>query len=92
MDSHAEMTARRADRAETLEGLEGRKQDLLKKIDHMKNQLDDAVEQTAMYKAMVDGAGEVEAYMKKREGVLWNRIDALEGRIARESRREAEEW
>jgi len=76
----------------TLDELGGKKQDLLKKIDHTNNLLENQVEESSKYKAMVDGLDEVEEYMKTREGALWSRIDVLEGKIARESLREAEEW
>ena len=75
-----------------MDGLLSTKQDLLKTIDHTEYLLDDAKEDTAKYKAMVDGMEEVETYMKKREGALWSRVNVLEGKIGRESRREAEEW
>ena len=76
----------------TLDELLSAKQDYLKTIDHTEYLLDDAKEDTAKYKAMVDGMEEVETYMKKREGALWSRVNVLEGKIGRESRREAEEW
>ena len=41
---------------------------------------------------MVDGVPEMEAYMKKREGALFNRVEVLESKIGGNSRREAEEW
>jgi len=75
-----------------LDGLNGKKHELLKKIDHTTNLLENQVEESSKYKAMVDGLDEVEEYMNKREGALWSRIDVLEGKIARESLREAEEW
>ena len=54
--------------------------------------LEDAKEDSNKYKAMVDGMEEMETYMKKREGALWSRVNVLESKIGRESRREAEEW
>jgi len=74
------------------DALSTKRQELLKALDHAKHQLEDARESMEKYKAMVDGLEEVEAYMNKREGALWNRIDVLEGKIGSESRREAAEW
>ena len=90
--SFNQLTQKHVDKGAKLEELESKKQDLLKTVDHTKYQLEDTAEKTEKYKAMVDGLEEVEEYMKKREGALWSRIDVLEGRIARESRREATEW
>jgi len=89
---HTDLTQEHAGHEKTLRNLSSQKQDLLKTIDHTRNLLEDMVEETSKYKAMVDGLEEVEDYMKKREGALWSRIDGMEGRIARESWREAEEW
>jgi len=91
-NSHGDGLAKKAELQITLDGLQGKKQDLLKTIDHTKYMLENAVEETAKYKAMVDGLDEVEEYMKKREGALWSRIGVLENKIARASWREAEEW
>lgn len=74
------------------DALSTKKQELLKALDHTKHQLEDGEENMEKYKAMVDGLEEVEVYMKKREGALWNRIDVLEGKIGTESWREAIEW
>lgn len=77
---------------ENLQGLMAKKSDLQKTIEHSRNMLEDAKEETGKYKAMVGGMGAVEDYMTKREDALWGRIDNLETRIARDSRREATEW
>ena len=77
---------------EKLQGLMAKKSDMQKTIEHSRNMLEDAKEETGKYKAMVDGMGAMEDYMTKREGALWGRIDNLETRIARDSRREATEW
>ena len=76
----------------TLDELLTKKQDYLKTIDHTEYLLEDAKEDSNKYKAMVDGMEEMETYMKKREGALWSRVNVLESKIGRESRREAEEW
>ena len=89
---YEEMSTRHKGLLETLNEREKEKQSLLKKIDHTKYALEDATFEADKYKSMVDGKGEVEAYMKKRERALWDVVERLETKIGRESWREAEEW
>ena len=129
-DQHSDLSSQYTNTAEELESLQSQKQDLLKQIDHTQYLIEDAKEDAAKYKAMVDGSKlkiwtsfvcrfdmyvfclsicdahiisysmhviscsvpEMEAYMKKREGALFNRVEVLESKIGGNSRREAEEW
>ena len=87
-----EMSSRHKGLQDALNEKEREKQNLLKKIDHTRYALEDATRDSEKYKSMVDGKGEVEAYMKKREKALWDVVERLETKIGRESWREAEEW
>jgi len=91
-DQHSDLSSKYTNTAQELESLQSTKQDLLKQIDHTQYLIEDAKEDAAKYKAMVDGVPEMEAYMKKREGALFNRVEVLESKIGGNSRREAEEW
>ena len=91
-DQHSDLSSQYTNTAQELESLQSTKQDLLKQIDHTQYLIEDAKEDAAKYKAMVDGVPEMEAYMKKREGALFNRVEVLESKIGGNSRREAEEW
>ena len=86
------MSTRHKKLQDALNEKEREKQNLLKKIDHTRYALEDATRDSEKYKSMVDGKGEVEAYMKKRERALWEVVERLETKIGRESWREAEEW
>jgi hypothetical protein len=87
-----EMSNRHKILQDALNEKEREKQNLLKKIDHTRYALEDATRDSEKYKSMLDGKGEVEAYMKKRERALWDVVERLETKIGRESWREAEEW
>jgi hypothetical protein len=87
-----EMSSRHKILQDALNEKEREKQNLLKKIDHTRYALEDATRDSEKYKSMVDGKGEVESYMKKRERALWDVVERLETKIGRESWREAEEW
>ena len=87
-----EMSSRHQILQDALNDKEREKQNILKKIDHTRYALEDATRDSEKYKSMVDGKGEVEAYMKKRERALWDVVERLETKIGRESWREAEEW
>ena len=91
-DQHSDLSTQYTNTAQELESLQSQKQDLLKQIDHTQYLIEDAKEDAAKYKAMLDGIPEMEAYMKKREGALFNRVEVLESKIGGNSRREAEEW
>lgn len=90
--AHADLTKQQTSSRGNLNDQLRKKQDVLKSLDHAKNELEDRIEDTAKYKAMVEGKDEVEQYMKKREEALWKRIDVLEKRVGQNSWREAEEW
>lgn len=89
---HGDLMALQKQHEMALAELSARKENLLKTVDHTHNMLSDMTEESAKYKAMVDGLDEVKAYMKKRESALWSRINVLQERISRESRRDVEEW
>ncbi|KAL7553189.1 hypothetical protein ACHAWF_016450 [Thalassiosira exigua] len=89
---HEELTEERDASEAKLKDVSRHRQDLMKEVDEAKYDLEDAEEEAAKYRAMVDGMDEVEEYMKKREGALWSRIESLEKQIGQGSWREAEEW
>lgn len=89
---HTGVLEKKRVQTEKLQGLIAKREDLQKTIEHTRNVLEDAKVETGKYKAMVDGLDAIEEYMTKREGALWGRINNLETRIGRDSRREATEW
>ena len=90
--SHPELLLQQQRHGQTLESLNAQQLELNKVITHMTNLVSDASGEREKYKAMVDGVKQLGEYMKVRETALWKRIERLEGRIRRESHREALEW
>eukprot|EP00986_Skeletonema_menzelii_P009946 scaffold4650_cov189-Skeletonema_menzelii.AAC.2 len=89
---HKEMSTKHSHKIDELNAKEIEKQAVLKKIDHMKYQLEDTKADLDKYTSMLSGKVEVEEYSKKREKALWDVVGRLESKIGRESWREAEEW
>ena len=89
---HKELASKHSLKIDELNAKETEKQSILKKIDHMKYQLEDTKEELDKYTSMLSGKVEVEEYSKKREKALWDVVGRLESKIGRESWREAEEW
>jgi hypothetical protein len=90
--SHPELLLQQQRHGQTLESLNAQQLELNKVITHMTNLVSDASGEREKYKAMVDGVKQLGEYMKVCETALWKRIEHLEGRIRRESHREALEW
>lgn len=91
-NTHAHLARQTAESERTLQSLNTHTLDLQKNILHTANLVTDAAEEEAKYRAMAEGVEAVGQYMKHRETALWQRIQHLEQKVARESYREALEW